>query len=142
MTKEIKLRSYGIIPVAMLESGEVEFLLLRAYKNWDFPKGGSDENESPVETARREMTEETGIVDVEMPWGELSKSTVVYGAGKVATYYLGRIGKRSITLPVSEELGRPEHDEYRWVSYQEAKTLLPERLVDILDWASSVIGVR
>jgi hypothetical protein len=32
-------------------------------------------------------------------------------------------------------LGRPEHDEYRWVDLDAARRLLPPRLVRILEWA-------
>ena len=38
-------------------------------------------------------------------------------------------------LPISHELGRPEHHEWRWVSFDEAEDLLPPRLALILDWA-------
>ena len=36
---------------------------------------------------------------------------------------------------MSPELGRPEHHEYRWVSFDEAEDLLPPRLAIVLDWA-------
>ena len=45
-----------------------------------------------------------------------------------------------IKLPVSPELGRPEHHEWRWVSYDEAEDLLPPRLGIVLDWVRSTIG--
>jgi bis(5'-nucleosidyl)-tetraphosphatase len=44
-----------------------------------------------------------------------------------------------VKLPVSPELGRPEHQEYRWVSFEEAEDLLPPRLAVILDWARATI---
>jgi len=40
-----------------------------------------------------------------------------------------------VTLPVSPELGRPEHHEFRWTGWDEARALLPARLLPILDWA-------
>jgi 8-oxo-dGTP pyrophosphatase MutT (NUDIX family) len=40
---------------------------------------------------------------------------------------------------VSPELGRPEHHEWRWVSYDEAEELLPPRLGIVLDWARTTI---
>jgi hypothetical protein len=43
-------------------------------------------------------------------------------------------------LPVSPELGRPEHHEYRWVTYEEARSLLPLRLLPILEWAREKLG--
>lgn len=134
MTTAIRQRSFGIIPVAFEQNGSPGFLILRAYRNWDFPKGRAEPRESPLETAKREMTEETGIQDFTLAWGEASKNTEIYSGGKVATYYLALVERRPLTLPVSAELGRPEHDEYRWVSYDEARSLLPSRLISILDW--------
>ncbi len=135
----IKRRSFGIIPIAFEQSGAPLFLILRAYKNWDFPKGGAEPGESPLETAKRETAEETGIQELTLVWGEVSMDTEIYSGGKVATYYLARVEKRRLTLPISAELGRPEHDEYRWVSYDEARYLLPSRLLPILDWANAIV---
>lgn len=131
----VKRRSFGVVPIATEHDGSPVILILRAYKNWDFPKGGADEGESPLEAAKREMIEETGIQQFMLEWGEVSMDTEIYSGGKVATYYPVRVEKREITLPVNEELGRPEHDEYRWVSSDEAHSLLPLRLIPILDWA-------
>ena len=47
-------------------------------------------------------------------------------------------GKRKLTIP--PELGRPEHHEYRWVSFDEAEGLLPPRLAIVLDWAKKTIS--
>ena len=109
--------------------------MLRAFRNWDFPKGGADEGESPLAAATREMEEETGIGNTALEWGEVSMDTEPYAGGKVATYFLARIQKQEITLPISAELGCPEHDEYRWADSTEARSLLPLRLIPILDWA-------
>ena len=138
----VKKRSFGIVPVATQQDGSLLFLILRAFKNWDFPKGGAEDGETSLAAAMREMQEETGIQHVDLDWGDLSMDTEIYAGGKVATYFLGRVGKQTLTLPVSEELGRPEHDEYRWVLYQEARTLLPPRLIPILDWALSIVNKK
>jgi 8-oxo-dGTP pyrophosphatase MutT (NUDIX family) len=134
----VKKRSFGIVPVAVEQGGSLLLLILRAYKNWDFPKGGADEGESPLDAATRELKEETGIQHFNFEWGEQSMDTEIYAGGKVASYFLARVEKQELILPVSEELGRPEHDEYRWVSYAEARDLLSPRLIPILDWAFSV----
>jgi 8-oxo-dGTP pyrophosphatase MutT (NUDIX family) len=136
---EIKWRSFGIVPVAFDDDGSPVLLILRAYKNWDFPKGGADEGETPIEAAKREMVEETGIEQFHFDWGAVSMDTGIYAGGKVATYYIAKVNKEEISLPISAELGRPEHDEYRWVSFDEARTLLPQRLLPILDWAIGLI---
>jgi 8-oxo-dGTP pyrophosphatase MutT (NUDIX family) len=110
-------------------------LILRAYRNWDFPKGRVEPGELPLEAALRETAEEAAISDLAFRWGEGYCETAPYGRGKVARYYLAETAQESITLPVSPELGRPEHDEGRWVSFDEAERLLPPRLQPILDWA-------
>lgn len=43
-----------------------EYLLLKYPEgHWDFPKGHVEEDESEIETAHREFTEETGITELE-----------------------------------------------------------------------------
>ena len=43
-----------------------------------------------------------------------------YARQKVARYYLGEPSGEDV-LPISPELGRPEHHEFRWVSFDEAE---------------------
>ena len=109
-------------------------LLLRAYRNWDFPKGMVEAGEEPFAAARREVTEETGLTDLEFPLGEEHCDTLPYAGGKIARYFLAETTEENVRLPISEELGRPEHDEWRWVSFDEAEDLLPPRLAIVLDW--------
>ena len=136
----VKRRSFGMVPIALGNDGVIAFLLLRAYKNWDFPKGGADDGETPLAAAVREMEEETSIQQFSLDWGEVMMDTEIYAGGKVASYFLARVQMQDITLPVSNELGRPEHDEYRWVSSAEARILLPPRLIPILDWAVRIVS--
>ena len=117
----------------------IRLLLLRAYKNWDFPKGLVEPGENELAAAKREVEEETGLADLEYPFGEEFKETVPYSGNKVARYYLAETGADKIELPVSPELGRPEHHEYRWVSFDEAEDLLPPRLAIVLDWAKKTL---
>lgn len=89
--------SCGVIPFRMIE-GVREFLLVQHHAgHWAFPKGHPEGDETPIETARRELREETGLADVELTAtpafeeaysfekksGELVEKTV--------TYYLGRL---------------------------------------------------
>lgn len=133
-----KKRSYGIVPIAHDSKGSQRFLILRAFRNWDFPKGQADQDETPIMAARREMREETGISDFEMPYGEVCMDSEPYAGGKVATYFVARVQLRELSLPISEELGKPEHHEYRWVSAEQARRLLPARLIPILHWAAQI----
>lgn len=113
------------------------YLILRAYRNWDFPKGRVEPGEDPLQAALREVEEETALTDLRFPWGDGFRETPPYGRGKVARYYLAASAGRAVRLPVSAELGRPEHDEFRWVDCEEAKALLPPRLHPILAWAEA-----
>ena len=130
---ENKELSCGVVPVRFAW-GNWQLLVLRAYKNWDFPKGIVEFNEDPLDAATRETTEETGITDLEFVFGEDYKETVPYAGNKVARYYVAETRVEQITLPVSPELGRPEHHEWRWVTCDEAEDLLPPRLTHVLAW--------
>jgi len=135
----LKKRAAGAVVFRRTAQG-VRFLVLRAYANWDFPKGGVEPGESELDAARREVAEETGLVELDFPFGEANRETLPYANGKVARYYLAETDQAEITLPVSPELGRPEHHEWRWVSYDEAEDLLPPRLSRVLDWARDSIA--
>lgn len=114
-------------------------LVLRAYANWDFPKGLVEPGEDEFHAARREVFEETGLAEVDFPFGDEHRETLPYADNKVARYYLAETETEGISLPVSAELGRPEHDEWRWVSFDDAEDLLPPRLAIVLDWARQAI---
>jgi 8-oxo-dGTP pyrophosphatase MutT (NUDIX family) len=117
------------------------FLLLRAYRNWDFPKGMVEPGEDPLAAALREVREETLIEDLEFKWGEVFQETGPYGNRKVARYYVAATRTEKITLPVSPELGRPEHDEWRWVDRDTALSLVATRLQPIVSWAAEAVGL-
>jgi len=139
MHGSIKHRSAGIV-VARRQDGEWRFLLLRAYRHWDFPKGLIEPGEKPLAAAVRETREETGLTDLDFHWGTAYLDTEMYGDHKVASYFLAETRQEQIVLPLSPELGHPEHNEFRWVSYPEAQTLLPPRLQPILNWVWQQLG--
>ncbi len=130
--------SAGVVVVRREDAGW-RLLVLRAWRNWDFPKGMVEPNETPLAAAIRETAEEASITDLVFRWGEAFCETAPYGQGKVARYYLAETKQEHITLPISPELGHPEHDEWRWVSFDEAEKLLPPRLQPILAWAGKLL---
>jgi bis(5'-nucleosidyl)-tetraphosphatase len=130
----VRTLSAGAVLVRRDEGGH-RFLLLRAYRNWDFPKGEVAEGEAPFAAALREVREETGLADLRFPAGEVFFETPPYAKGKVARYYLAETGGERVVLGVNPALGRPEHHESRWLRYGDARPLLVTRLQAVLDWA-------
>ena len=128
------LVSAGVVPALRVADGW-KVLLLRAYKDWDFPKGFIEDGETPLEAALRETREETGITDLDLAFGETWCDTEPYSGGKVARYFLGVTREEHLVLPVSPELGRPEHHEWRWVYFDGAMLLIRPRLKPVLEWA-------
>ena len=131
---KIKYRSAGIVVVRSTTHG-CRFLLLRCYSYWDFPKGLVEKGEAQIEAARREVSEEAGIIELDFRWGYDYRETGPYGRGKISRYYIASTTQDSVKLSVSPELGRPEHDEFRWVDFEQGHTLLVDRLRPVLVWA-------
>jgi 8-oxo-dGTP pyrophosphatase MutT (NUDIX family) len=111
------------------------FLLLRAFRSWDFPKGMVEQGEDPLVAARREVCEETTIADLHFDFGEGFIETGPYSRNKIARYYIAATGTEQITLPVNPEVGAPEHHEWRWVDYDEALNLVSPRVAPVVEWA-------
>ncbi len=131
--------SAGVV-VVRWQGDQPCYLLVRAYNHWDFPKGIVGSEETPYKAAIREVYEETTLNDLVFHWGECYKETPPYAHRKVARYYIAESPSDIPSLPVSPELGRPEHHEYRWVDYQQARSLVSERLKPILDWAHEKVS--
>lgn len=136
MPQKVTKLSAGVVVVRKAGS-DWDYLLLRAYNNWDFPKGMVEAQERPLAAAIREVREETLIGDLEFNWGEDFVETGPYSHGKVARYYLAATRATEISLPHVEALGRAEHNEFRWVSFAAAKELISVRLAPVLNWAES-----
>ncbi len=134
-----KRLSAGVVVVRDTDQGP-RYLLLRAYRHWDFPKGMVEAGEEPLAAARREVAEETGIGSLDFAWGEVFRETPPYARGKVARYYLARTAEDKVTLAPNPQTGIHEHMEYRWVRHEDAVALVTPRVKQILDWALSCMA--
>ena len=128
-----KILSAGAVVVRRTDKG-LRFLMLRAFRHWDFPKGLVENGETPRQAALREVQEETTIADLEFPWGNSYIET--------ARYYLAETRQKKVDLPVNEIIGRPEHSEYRWLSLRQARALVSPRVAKVLAWAADNLDLK
>jgi len=76
--------SYGIIPFRKEEGDWQMFLVQHLAGYWSFPKGHSEEDEKPQQTAEREFKEETGLqVDRFLPYPQLQEQYQFERDGKM-----------------------------------------------------------
>ena len=139
MNADAQKLSCGAVLVRKTAEGW-QTLMLRAYKNWDFPKGVREDGESSLEAARREVGEETGIADLHFDWGERHQDTGPYNRGKVARYYLARTETEEVVMGISPETGRPEHHEFRWFTFDDAFDISAPRVRLVVQWARQIVG--
>lgn len=101
--------------------GNIEILLIKHVNSghWSFPKGHVEGNETELETARREIKEETGL-DVILD--QTFRETVTYSprrdTQKVVVYFLA-LARNYDYVPQEEEIA-----EIRWVDILRATRLL------------------
>ena len=131
--------SCGVILARQTDAGWVT-LLLRAFHHWDFPKGMRELGEEPMRAAIREVAEETSITELSFNWGDRYFETGPYSRGKIARYYIAETSQDKVVMGPSPETGEPEHQEWRWVSFDEAYDLGSPRVRQIVQWARQIIG--
>jgi len=116
-------------------------LVLRTSATWDFPNGRLEPGETQLAAAQRETAEETGLADLDFPFGDAHREALPAADGKVASYYLAETDEAEVQGR-RRAAGRRQPDEWRWVSFDEAEDLLPPRLALVLDWARATLGER
>jgi bis(5'-nucleosidyl)-tetraphosphatase len=131
--------SCGIVIVRRTDAGWLT-LMLRAYRNWDFPKGLMEQGETPIEAAVREVGEETSITQLSFDWGDKFLETGPYNRGKVARYYLARTKEEKVVLGIVPSLGRAEHHQSLWVDFDQAYDLTAPRVRGVVQWARQIVG--
>src|SRR5271170_2016985 len=130
--------SSGVVVVS-LSQRKLKYLLLRAYRNWDFPKGLVEAGEEPIDAALREVREETTLDNLSFDWGLEFLETGPYNKGKISRYYLARSSATMIELPINPDLGMREHHEARGLEFDDELKLVTPRLVPVLHWARGII---
>jgi len=113
--------AYGVVPLQLRDGKWYAFIVHRTKSGgfWEFPKGHMNEGETQLETAERELEEETGLNLVYVLHKEPLIETYRYEAEgdvrhKQVTYYLGMVQGEAA-------LREGEVDDGRWVPLEEAE---------------------
>ncbi|MBN2444111.1 MAG: NUDIX domain-containing protein [Spirochaetales bacterium] len=125
--EEVPIKSFSIAAfICKIEKNICYYLIIRRCstylnKNWQMVSGKIEKGETAWQAALREIKEETNIIPNEF-----------YSADLVETFY--EINQNCINLvpifvgfvnePVTIQLDPKEHDEYKWVTKDEAKEYL------------------
>jgi dATP pyrophosphohydrolase len=120
-----------VLPFRHIQGGQLEYAVFKRRDEgyWQFIAGGGENNEEPIETARREACEEAGIapdseyiildsrntMPVEGVTGDFTWGKDVY----VIPEYTFGVGCDSEDISLSRE-----HTECRWVCYEDAVAML------------------
>ena len=103
--------------------GKRRYLLLNYVSgHWDFPKGNIEENETELDTIKREIKEETNISNITFIAG--FKKNIFYNymkngklISKKVVYYIAKTTITKITLSF-------EHIGYKWETYENAMDII------------------
>jgi len=125
ITKE---KSFGCVPVS--PAGEGKFLLVQNADDngdpdhWGFPKGHKQAFEYKVNTALRELEEETGLLPDELAKDEIFQESYEYESAdgrvdKRNTYYLALFAEPREPESITDEIL-----DARWVNFETAKELM------------------
>jgi len=120
----MQIKSCGIIPFIKFNNS-VKFLLIKHKdsRHWSFPKGRVGVGENELETALRELKEETGIIECKILKNfELVDNYTFEKDNKKYTksvkYFVGETKNSEVKLLKSEL------SDYRWLGFDEALELI------------------
>ncbi|MBS1515024.1 MAG: NUDIX domain-containing protein [Bacteroidetes bacterium] len=119
--KIVNDKSIGVI-VFIYKDNEILFLLVKhAGGHWAFPKGHPDKHETEIQTARRELREETGINNVELISDKIlledrykftgNKGELIH---KTVYYYIGEVENGEVVVDGQEI------SEHKWCTLEES----------------------
>ncbi|MCL2507717.1 MAG: NUDIX domain-containing protein [Oscillospiraceae bacterium] len=109
-------RSCGAV-VYRIINGQVRYLLIKNKRSahWGFPKGHMERDETPEQTAAREVFEETGIrIEIIPEFSLKSEYTIQGKVEKSVIIFMAR------TDDVQTVIQREEIDDYVWLNYDRA----------------------
>lgn len=125
--------SCGVIPAYIHTNGDIQFLLVQGHGDyWGFPKGHKEKGESDMDTARRELYEETQVsCDTYIPntkFVERYRIRKKRGTDiiKKVSYFVGITKSKKVTRQTTEL------KKHGWFSLEDAQKKLLENRKKIL----------
>ena len=96
------------------------FLIIKMLNgNWGFPKGHTEDQETDIQTAIREVTEETGInIEILDGFKKSIKSIPFPEVLKEVIFFIGITEEEKVTID------KDEIEDYMWCSYEEALKMI------------------
>jgi 8-oxo-dGTP pyrophosphatase MutT (NUDIX family) len=134
-------KAYGIIPFYRDNKGYYYLLIRHNAGHWAFPKGHQNSGETALQTACRELEEETGLRDFEIYRGKSFIERYCYLlegdlVEKTVEYFIVEVSKDSIINIQKEEI-----QDFKWADFNEAIELITfkecrELFVDVNQYLS------
>lgn len=130
--------AYGVI-VFYMENETPHYLILKQVQgHWSFPKGHAEKDETPIETALRELTEETGIDEVNLISGDIQvkdeyviKPDSPKPVHKFVEFFIGWVPGKDVVVQDGEIF------DYKWITSSEGGDILTydssKRLLEAAD---------
>ena len=112
------------------KTGKREYLILKRklhWKGWEFPKGGIEGKEDPINTIKREIKEETGLIPLKIKKfdikGKFKYDQTLYDRPGVVgqtfeSLYSVEVKKKKINMDGIE------HSDFLWADFKQALTKL------------------
>ena len=104
----IQEKSFGVIMFHQ-DQGVIKCLLVhhRSGNHWSFPKGRPESDETPVQTAKRELEEETGIVPDRFDGNVFFEESYQFvrdgkNINKTVRYYMAHVDKPEVKVQKGE----------------------------------------
>jgi len=124
-------KSVGAVIFYRLPGGQIEYLLLNhgeaqhktGIEYWNFPKGTVEKGELEIETAKREIEEETGLINLN--FDKKFKIAERYFCRGIKPENKGKLIFKTVIFYLAETKTKnikisPEHIGYEWLFYEES----------------------
>lgn len=127
MTEENKIMKHGEIGGAVVinKEGKIIVVYNSHADTWSLPKGHIDEGETPLETTRREIIEETGLIDVDFVEELGTYQRLNYKGDEFKNMHMFLF--RTPTSSGAHKPTDPQITETRWLTIAEAMKLLTHK---------------